>query len=309
MADSDSADNRATSPYTGSVFTGGDIPWLKVVFVSLAIVAVIIVCIVIYRRQVTLARTQPMLIPNPTHMSKQPVISGNSAMLSKTGREYTYNFWINVNDWSKGYDSVKNVLTRSKANPFTNPQTLSNPSIWFYPKDNSLAIRVSTMANDTQYDRQLYPDYEKQTGSVGSAAYTVVNPYLYHKNPNYADQQYYLDTTYVCDVSNIPLQRWVMVSVILWNRTLDVYVNGMLVRSAILPGIPLFDANDLSNIYVGSSRSDGTFNGHMSRLKYYNRAITANEVMGLYRTGPLSSSVWWNNLKHKIKLTLDVSEN
>jgi hypothetical protein len=286
----------------------GGIPWLKVIFVSLAIVAVIAVCIVIYRRQVRLVKTQPMLIPNPTHMSKQPVISGNTAMLSKTGREYTYNFWINVNDWSKGYDSVKNVLTRSKSSPFTNPQTLSNPSIWFYPKDNSLAIRVSTMANDTQYDRQLYPDYQQQTGSVGSATYTVVNPYLYHKNPNYADQQYFLDTTYVCDVANIPLQRWVMVSVILWNRTLDVYVNGMLVRSAILPGIPLFDANDLSNIYVGSSRADGTFNGHMSRLKYYNRAITANEVMELYRTGPLSSSVWWNNLKHKIKLTLDVSE-
>ena len=292
--------------------SASDIPWVRIIFISLMIVVLIIICVVIYRQQVTLVKTQPMLISKPTSMTHAPIIKAkNKAQLSTVGREYTYNFWINVSDWSKGYGNVKNVLTRSAYNPFTVPKSLSNPSIWFYPEDNNLAVRVSTMVNNTQYDTTLYPDYpQKLQSASGNGVYTVVNPYLYHSvSKNNPEQSSYLDTTVVCDISNIPLQRWVMVSVMLWNRTLDVYINGMLVRSAVLPGVPLFNVNDLSNIYVGSGRADGTFNGYISRLKYYQRAITAKEVMGLYRTGPLPANFWWSNLKQKIKLTLDVSND
>jgi hypothetical protein len=295
-----------------SPYTSFDIPWVKVIFVSLAIVALIIVCVVIYRHSVTLARTQPMLIANPIMMSPLNVTAAKTkAQMSSVGREYTYNFWINVNDWGKGYGNVKNVLTRSAHNPFTVPKILSNPSIFFYPEDNNLAIRVSTMKNNVQYDPTLYPEYDAVQSPNGNGVYTVVNPYYYNQSNTQttASTSTHLDTTIVCDVANIPLQRWVMVTVILWNRTLDVYINGMLVRSAILPGVPLFNANDLSQIFVGSNSSQNTFNGYISRLKYYQRAITAKDVMGLYKTGPLPANFWWSNLKQNIKVTLDVSND
>ena len=113
--------------------TGSSIPWVKVIFVSLGIVALLAICVYIYRRNVHLAKTEPMLISDPTLMSNAPAISGNKAALSTTGSEYTYNMWINVNDWQKGYGNVKNVLTRANSNPFTTPRVISNPTIWFYP--------------------------------------------------------------------------------------------------------------------------------------------------------------------------------
>ena len=288
--------------------TTGDIPWMKIIFVSLGIVALIFACVAIYRYYSHIVKTQPMLISSPSLMTMARATKIPD--LSTTGREYTYNFWININDWSKGYGSVKHVLTRSSDDPSKGTgRSLSNPTIWLYPKDNKLAVRVSTMKSDSDdYDQGVFPQYDVMNAlGTQNQLYTVVNPFYYENRQETAGQ--FLDTTFVCDIANIPLQRWVMVSVIMWNRTIDVYINGMLVRSAILPGIPYFQPKGLNNIYVGHKQPNKTFNGYISRLKYYNRAITAREVMNLYQTGPLPAGFWWNNLKHNIKLTLDVTND
>lgn len=284
------------------------VPWMKIALISIGIVVVIIVCIAIYRYQTSIARSQPMLIESPSLMTMARATSVPA--LSATGREYTYNFWINVNDWSKGYGHVKHVLTRASTNPSTgNGQVLTNPTIWMYPKDNKLAVRVSTMQSESDdYDQQVFPKYDVMNApNTTNQKYTVVNPHFYESRTETKGK--FLDTTFVCDIANIPIQRWVMVSVIMWNRTIDVYINGMLVRSAVLPGVPYFQPNGLSNIYVGNKNVNKTFNGYISRLKYYNRAITAKEVMALYEKGPMPAGYWWSNLKHNIKMTLDVSSN
>lgn len=41
--------------------------------------------------------------------------------------------------------------------------------------------------------------------------------------------------THMCMINNFPLQRWVNLIVSLNNRTMDVYLNGKLVRTCILP--------------------------------------------------------------------------
>lgn len=285
--------------------TGAGVPWMKVILIALGMVAVIIACVAIYKYHLSIAKTQPMLIDSPSLMTMAQV--PQAPELSTSGREYTYNFWININDWSKGYGNVKHVLTRSSADPTQGKgKLLTNPTVWLYPKDNKLAIRVSTMKSDSDsYDRNVYPNYDVMNAPRTTQRYSVVNPYYYEQNEKPSEQ--YLDTTFVCDIANIPIQRWVMVSVILWNRTMDVYINGMLVRSAVLPGVPYFRSSGLKDIYVGNKRANKTFNGHISRLKYYNRAVTAKEVMDLYEKGPLPASYWWTNLKQNIKVTLDVT--
>lgn len=284
------------------------VPWMKIALISIGIVIVIIVGVALYRYQTTLARSQPMLIDSPSLMTSAR--ASTVPELSATGREYTYNFWVNVNDWSKGYGHVKHVLSRASANPsMGSGKVLTNPTIWFYPKDNKLAVRVSTMKSDSDdYDQQVFPQYDVMNApKTTNQKYTVVNPQYYESRTETRGK--YLDTTFVCDIANIPLQRWVMVTVTMWNRTLDVYINGMLVRSAVLPGIPYFNANGLNNIYVGNSNVNKTFNGYISRLKYYNRSITAKEVMELYERGPMPAGYWWSNLKHNIRMTLDVSSD
>jgi hypothetical protein len=92
----------------------------------------------------------------------------------------------------------------------------------------------------------------------------------------------------ICDLVELPIQRWVHIGVVLWNRTTDIYLNGKLVRSCILKGIPKIPNKE--NLYVAS---DGGFDGSMAQLRYFNRALNATEMYKLYSKGPLH----WSLLK------------
>ena len=192
---------------------------------------------------------------------------------------------------------------------------MCNPTIWLYPETNDLAVRVSTMMPIARMRKKmnptLFPHYEGVKDGSSGVEYTNVNPDYYFRGKcnNDPTNCEFVQTTVACDVANIPLQRWVMVTVCLWNRTLDVYINGYLVRSVVLPGPALFDPDALSSIYVGGSGPTDTFGGHFSRLKYYNRAITAQEVMALYKKGPVPAAYWWKTVKHNIEITLDANQD
>ena len=111
-------------------------------------------------------------------------------------------------------------------------------------------------------------------------------------------------TNEICDLVELPIQRWVHVGVVLWNRTTDIYLNGKLVRSCILKGVPKVPWKD--KLYV--SGNDG-FDGAMAQLRYFSRALNASEIYKLYSKGPLH----WNLLKEfkdlfpKVEISAQVS--
>ncbi len=295
------------------------IPWVTIIVVIVVLVILAVIIVAIYRYQVNLQKSEPMLLSNPTHAYEATDVkaANQTAQLSPTGQEYTYNVWMYIDDWGKNYGKMKHVLTRASTSPFNNDPDkagAANPTIWLYPNENNLAVRVSTMklseVTRELYDQNLYPEYETvRTKDEGT--YTNVNPNYYFnsykKNPK--EQYRFINTTVACDISNIPLQRWVMVTVVLWNRTLDVYINGFLTRSVVLPGAPLFDPSELNRIYIGGNNPHQTFGGYFSRIKYFDKAITADRVMDLYKNGPLPANYWWNALKYNIKVTLDIDQD
>jgi hypothetical protein len=277
--------------------------WSTAAKVALGVAGVVIliaIIVIIYRVNKSKSKTEPMLIKDPTSLHGIMPLKGASAPISINGRESTYNFWINIRDWSESLNTPKCVLYRSSTAPEGRGggTGIANPSIWLYPNENKMMVRVSTAPADQDiYDTNVYPKYISTTSTETGLNYSQVNPANNPSKENWS-------TNYACDIENIPLQRWVQVSVVLWNRTLDVYINGKLVRSCILPGVPVQDKKDLQHIYVGGQN---TFNGYISRLKYFNRAITAKEVMDLYEKGPLPVNWWWQNLKNHIKVTLDIN--
>ena len=294
------------------------IPWVTIIVVIVVLVILAIIIVAIYRYQVNLQKSEPTLLSNPTSAYKATDVKGanQTAQLSLTGQEYSYNIWMYIDDWGKNYGKMKHVLTRASVSPFNNDSDqagAANPTIWLYPNENNLAVRVSTMklSEETReiYDQNLYPEYETvRTKDEGS--YTNVNPNYYFNSykGNPTKQHKFINTTVACDISNLPLQRWAMVTVVLWNRTLDVYINGFLTRSVVLPGAPLFDSSELNRIFIGGNTHQ-TFGGYFSRIKYFDKAITADRVMDLYKNGPMPANYWWNALKYNIRVTLDIDQD
>jgi len=84
----------------------------------------------------------------------------------------------------------------------------------------------------------------------------------------------------VCIIDNIPLQKWINISVVLDNRTLDIYLDGKLERSFVLKGVPKMNRNALQ------FAPDGGFYGQISMFRYFNRPITPDEASSIYSQGP-----------------------
>jgi hypothetical protein len=73
-------------------------------------------------------------------------------------------------------------------------------------------------------------------------------------------------------VDDIPLNKWVNVIIRCQNNTLDVYINGSIIKSHHLHGVPKQNYGD---VYVAPN---GGFSGYISNLWYYDYALGTAEI-------------------------------
>jgi hypothetical protein len=83
-----------------------------------------------------------------------------------------------------------------------------------------------------------------------------------------------------CNVTNIPLQKWVNLIVSLYGRTLDLYLDGKLVRTCVLPGVAKVSPE--TNILV---TPNGGFNGWTTNFQYWSAASNPQEAYNIYKGG------------------------
>ena len=125
--------------------------------------------------------------------------------------------------------------------------TFRNPDISLHPTDNSIDVTVS-----------IYPADASNTSSNGDS--------------------------YTCTVENVPLQTWFALSVTVFQRNLDIYINGKLVKSCVLPGVPRPAAGD---IIVGDA---GGFSGSVCNVHAYPNMIGPSDAASFFSAGTNCSS-------------------
>ena len=81
-------------------------------------------------------------------------------------------------------------------------------------------------------------------------------------------------------ITDIPVKKWVNVMIRCQNEMIDVYINGTIVKSHRLHGVP---KQNYGNVYVGA---DGGFSGYVSKLSYFNRALGIYEINDIVTKGP-----------------------
>ena len=112
-----------------------------------------------------------------------------------------------------------------------------------------------------------------------------------------------IPTAHTCTLENVPLQTWVNIIMTLNNRSLDLYMDGKLVRTCVLPGVPLAAAGaDLK------LTPDGGFHGFTSNLQYISHAINPREAWVIYKEG-YGGSNWLSNLLNKYRIKLAFMED
>ena len=83
-----------------------------------------------------------------------------------------------------------------------------------------------------------------------------------------------------CMVQSFPLQKWVHVVISQYNQVLDIYIDGKLSSSCVLPGFPDVVQDDLV-----IAPEDG-FSGSITKVVYLNSAVSADDAYSLYADGP-----------------------
>jgi hypothetical protein len=103
----------------------------------------------------------------------------------------------------------------------------------------------------------------------------------------------------LCDIESVDLQRWVNITVVLNGRTQDVYIDGKMSRSCVLPGVFTVDS-DTPTLQLGGPSG---FGGLIGTTRAANFAYSPDQVYKYYQDGPLDTSIWT-----KIKSLVDPSQ-
>jgi hypothetical protein len=175
-------------------------------------------------------------------------ISSVSVPINGDGGDYGYQFWMYVTDWNYKFGQEKHVMSRDDP---TNT-AIMNPMITLHPTDNTMKISVS-----------VFPS----SGDSSKA------------EPAPAGHSGATDDVFVCEIPNIPLQTWLAVSITVSTRNLDVYLNGKLVKSCFLTGVPKPVSGSVT------LNKDGGFSGWMCSFYHYAKLLVPADAQSFFNSG------------------------
>lgn len=102
---------------------------------------------------------------------------------------------------------------------------------------------------------------------------------------------------HTCIIENVPLQAWTNVIISVSNRALDVYLDGKLVRTCVIPGVPTAATGNQISLTPG-----GGFSGYTSNFQFKPKAINPREAYNIYKNGYGGGGIGAFFNKYRIKL-------
>ena len=157
-------------------------------------------------------------------------------------------------------------------------------SVWFYIEDWSYRYGEPKIILG-RLDKDLNPSPSIVLGAIENN--------LKIETTVYPSAQSTTASTHTCNVDNVPVQKWVNAIVSLYGRTMDIYIDGKLVRTCVLPGVAKI-AND-APVYI---TPQGGFSGYTSNIHYYANSLNPQEAYNIYRSGYGGSGI---NFPYKLK--------
>jgi len=206
--------------------------------------------------------------------------------------QYLTDSYTQIGNMQKG--SVKTTLPASTLPPNSNPSNFSI-SLWFYVTNWSCGTNAKSV-------------FKIKGGSDGATDNFVIklgacqNDLDVMTKVNSASDSI-IDS--VCHVSNIPIQRWVCLIVSIYGRTLDIYLDGKLVRTCVLPSVSvaLSNQSQLTNLELG-----GGFDGFLTSVRYKAQPVNPQEAWNIYTDGYGGSMLQDVLNKYKLKLSFLVDD-
>jgi hypothetical protein len=237
------------------------------------IVILIILIIIIIRSYIV---NNNILTKLSDAKTQQTIPASSLATSSNTGSSnYAYSIWFYINDWTYMYGDPKIIFARkdlSSMVPGSSDGSSSSgtgtsgsypqPSVSLGAISNDLIIELTVSSTSTPNLNTLIPP---------------------------------------CTIQNIPIQQWVNFTMSIYGKTLDTYINGKLVKTCVLPGVPTISTADII------VTPNGGFDGSTAKLAYYPNSLNPEQAWNIYEDGYSGGIL--SNLTGSYQLNVSVLQN
>ena len=243
-------------------------------------------------------------------------ITADSLKNTNNSTNFTYSMWLYVDDWNYMYGQPKTILSRA-----------AGPDVILGEGENTLQVNIAYYGTDsTAPSGPKSIDTSNVAKNAANAAACQAADNGFSCAANACDPALY-DATYnkgplptlktltpsgplaaaaaakanisTCKIDNLPIQTWVNVIISLYGSTLDMYLDGKLVRTCVLPGVPKID--NTANINV---TPNGGFSGWTTSFKYWANASNPQQAYNIYKDG-YGGSILANALnKYRVQFSL-----
>lgn len=238
----------------------------------LSIVITIVVIVLIFMLLKYLL-SDPYTLQNLQDGQTSSTIAATSLATNGTGvpsTNFAYSVWFYINDWNYRYGEPKVIFGRMGAMSSTGQGSVPGVD----GLDPCPAVVLGAVENNLAISLGCYPGADQEPTTTGGN--TIVH---------------------TCGVSNIPIQKWVNLIMNVYGRSMDIYIDGKLVRTCLLPGVA--SVNNNANIYVTPL---GGFDGSTSKLQYYPNSINPQDAWNIYSKGYGSMSSMINAYSVEVSL-------
>lgn len=210
-------------------------------------------------------------------MSSKPTVlttTTNNVPTIFDGGEYSVSTWVYITNWevNKGYNKPFLVIdgggTSFKSLVLYLGQNIPKLGVRTTTSDGTPSAKGIILNNATL--GQIRPT--TSSGGFGVSPFTDAG-----------------GDFSLCDIESVDIQRWVNITVVLSGRTQDVYIDGKLSRSCVLPTMFRVDSGDNTQIILGGPYG---FGGLIGQTKAADFAYSPDQVYKIYQAGPLDSSLW-----------------
>ena len=171
--------------------------------------------------------------------------------------------------------NVEKIIPASDLSSSTNNTSNFTYSVWFYIEDWTYRYGQEKVIL-TRIDSDRNPSPQIALGAFQNNLNVSLQTYPDGSNTDSSS----VSQTHNCNIKNVPIQSWVNALISVNGRTLDVYIDGKLVRTCVMPGVARIAANAPVIITPG-----GGFSGYTAEIKYWPNATNPQEAWNIYRSG------------------------
>jgi uncharacterized protein (UPF0333 family) len=226
------------------------------------ILLIVIIIVLLYIVVQYIIKDKTTLTQTTSAKTMQKVEASSLATNSSTGNSsnFAYSIWFFIDDWNYRYGESKIIFGRMGSTAGAG-ELEPCPSVTLAPLQNNAVISLACYNGSDE----------------ANSNYTIFNN---------------------CGITNVPIQKWANLTISVYGRSLDVYLDGKLVRTCVMPGVAKIDAS--APVYV---TPEGGFSGYTAKFQYYPNELDPQTAWNIYQKG-YGASLLGNMFNYKIKISL-----